>query len=358
MKIEFISEESKRVCAELQRLHAKGPNAFENAAERGAAIGAIYAENRDKVIAVMNAGTNTISADLKRTAVLQETVRAFATRVLPLRLLSTVFGNVPLDGDDTVTVPYFPLRADASTDFVQANGYVMGGTTNSSSKKITVNKRKYQPLDFSSATFRRQPFFDAVKLGAMNAEKLGVDVLRDILSIVTVAKFGAAVKNIAEASWTSDDVVDVQAVCDDANWPDSGRALITSRPVKTALQKDPTYKLALNIGGTEVIRDGKLPNLSGFEYGWMPDFPANGENLVGFAAFASAILAAFAPVEPAPGVRAQLVDYQVVTDTATGISLNYRHWGNPDADVDRQVIETAYGYEAGEAAALKRITKP
>jgi len=114
----------------------------------------------------------------------------------------------------------------------------------------------------------------------------------------------------------------------------------------------------LNIGGTEVIREGKLPRLSGFDYAYVPNFPTNGENLQGVVAFASAILAAFSPIDPAPGVRSQLVDYQVATDAQTGISFNYRHWGVAADDRDYQVTECAYGYQVGEAAALRRITHP
>lgn len=334
----------------------RGKASFENAGERGLRVSNIYAANRDKVLAVMNAGTNTIGADLKRVVILQETIRAFATRLLPLRLFATVFNNVPLDGTDEVVVPYFALQTAASTDYVQANGYVFGGATATASKKITLNKRKYQPLDYSSAEFRRQPYFDAVRLGGLNAEKLGVDVLMDILSVVTLTNFGAAVKIAAANTYTSDVIVDISTACHDAMWPDAGRALIVNTAVDASLKKDSAYKLALNINGTENIRGGKLPNIGGFEYAFMPGLPGNAQNLIGFAAFMSAILAAFAPVTPAAGVRQQLLAYDVATDAATGIAFNYRHWGNPDADVDREVIECAYGYSAGEAAALKRLT--
>jgi len=350
----------KSVLTEIQNHIRTGPASVENAAERAATIGAIYTEHRDKLLPVLNTAgtTNTISSDLKRVAILQETIRAFAVRVLPLRLFSTVFSNVPLQGTDEIVVPYFPLRTDASSTFSQATGYVFAGTVNSSSKKITVNKRLYQPLDYSSSDFRRQPHFDTVRLGMMNAEKLGVDVLAEIMKIITIASFGAAVKTTPANSMSSDDVVDLRTACNDAMWPDSGRSLIVDSSVDSSLQKDPDYKLALNIGTASVIQEGKFPRLSGFEYAWMPNLPSNSENLIGFAAFMSAILAAFCPVDPAPGVRAQLVAYQVVTDTPTGISFNYRHWGNPDADEDREVIECAFGYQAGEIQALKRIEHP
>ena len=155
-----------------------------------------------------------------------------------------------------------------------------------------------------------------------------------------------------------DDIVDLEKAAKDTYWPEGGRSLIVNTAVDAALKKDDAYKLALNIGGTEVIREGKVPRISGFDFYGVPNLPENGEKLQGMIAYKSAILAAFAPIAPAPGVRSQLVSYQVAIDEMTGISLNYRHWGLAQADRDFEVIECAYGYEAGLAAALKRICYP
>jgi hypothetical protein len=363
-----ITRESNAALTRIKALvRPDGPGAYvikDIAVANANEIAAIYNSDREGIVAVFNAAaTNTVDAALKRTLILQETIRDFATRVLPLRLLSTVFSNVPLQGTDTVTVGYYPLQTAASSDFTDGDGtggtgYQFGQGTTTNKAQITINKRKYQPLDYSSKEFLYQPFFDAAKLGSINANKLGVDVLTDILSVVTAANFGAAAKTGNAAAMTSDDVVDMRAAANLASWPDMGRALIVDSAVDAALSKDPSYKLALNIGTNSVITQGKFPNLSGFDYAWMPNLPTNSEKLIGFAAFASSILSAFAPVDPAPGVRAQLVAYQVVTDPGTGISLNYRHWGLAQADRDFEVIETAYGYQKGVGAALKRIVSP
>lgn len=357
MSIQIVNPDVQNVLTELENIAKLGRyQQTSNAPARAAAVGSLYGEHRERILPVLNAGTNTISADLKRVAILQETIRAFALRLLPLRLFSTVFNNVPLQGTDEITVPYFPLRTDASNNWNAANGYVFSGTTNTQAKKITVDKRKYQPLDYSSETFRRQPGFNVAALGAMNAERLAADVLFDVLSIVTESNFGPAVKSIDPAGYVSDDVVDLQTAANDLNWPETGRGLIVNTAVDGALKKDNAFKLALNIGGTEVIRGGQLPNVFGFQYAYMPNFPTNSENLIGMITFASAILAAFSPVEPAAGVRSRLIAYDVVTDPQTGISMNYRHWGDPQMDKDYEVIETAYGFEAGETAALRRLT--
>lgn len=341
-----------------------GQDSLYNAAERSRRASQVYVESRDRILPVLNAAAaNTIDAGLKRVLILNETVRDFATRVLPLRLFSTVFENVPLQGTDQVVVPYYPLQAAASQDFVDSDGtggtgYQFGQATQTNSKTITVNKRKYQPLDYSSSEFRRQPWFDAARLVKINAEKLAVDILKDILSVIVAANYGPAVKNIPAAGYSSDDIVDLKTIADNLNWPDAGRALIVDSSIGNSLAKDPDYKLALNIGTPSVTQRGTFPNLSGFDYAWMPNFPNNGENLLGVIAYASALGAAFAPVDPAAGVRQQLVAYEIATDTATGISLNYRHWGAAQADRDFEVIESAYGYAPFLANALQRLAAP
>src|SRR5581483_4899510 len=142
-------------------------------------------------------------------------------------------------------------------------------------------------------------WFNAVQLGQINAERLGVDVVTDVLSVVTAANFGAAVKNVALNAIVADDITDIKSACTKANWPDPGRSLIVNTDLDTELIKDPALKLALNIGSAETIREGKIRRVMGFDYYDVPTLPDNGENLCGMAVFKSAVGVAFAPVEPA-----------------------------------------------------------
>jgi hypothetical protein len=352
------SSDPKDTLAGLRQHVVTGPGAVQNAAQRGTVIAQIYRQERERLLPVLNAAVNTVDAALKRVLVLQETIRAFATRIAPVRAFASVFSNVPLQGTDELAVRYYPLQAAASSDFNPANGYVFDQATTTGKAKITVDKRKYQPLDYSSQEFRRQPYLDVVRLGNINAEKLGADVFQDIWSVITAAKFGVAIKTVAANAIDSDDIIDIRGECTKANWPDQGRALILDSDAENNLHKDASYKLALNIGGTDVIREGRTPRLSGFDVYAVPSLPDNGEKLLGVAVMPAAIGVALAPIDPAPGVRAQLLAYEVVTDAATGLSFNYRAWGDPKGDRDFEVIEVAYGYEVLVAAALKRIETP
>lgn len=350
-----------------------GMHAFDTSVDRSQAVRQIYAESRDKIVTVMNAAANNqIAAGLKRVLILQETVRDFATRVLPVRMFSSVFENLPLEGTDSFEIAYYPLQAAASQNFTDGDGtggtgYQFGQGTNTNSVIVPCTSRKYQPLDYSSNNFRRQPWFDAVRLGKINAEKLGVDILLDILSVFTPANFPTIPQadptfnpNLAlqGAAYDSNQIADLKTVATNLNWPDGGRSLIAGTTLDNALGKDPAYKLALNIGTTDVIQQGKFPRISGFDYATMPGFPNNGCNLQGLIAFASAVAAGFAPIDPAAGVRQQLVSYDIATDIATGISMNHRHWGVAQADRDFEVIESAYGYQPLIAHAAQLLTHP
>lgn len=343
----------------IRTLQSLSPGSPSNAIPRSRFISGLPEhERRAFVDYVLNAATNTIDSALKRVAILQPPVRAFATRLAPLRAFATSFQDVPLAGTDEVVIPYYALQTVASSNFVEATGYVFDQATTTSMKKVTLNKRKFQPIDYSSAEFRRQPALNVAQLGKLNGEKLAADIFDDIWSVVTLANYGAAALTAAAAAITSDDIVTLSGACTKANWPAGGRSLILDSDTVTALMKDSAYKLASSIGGTEVVREGRLPRLSGFDVYEVPNLPSNSEKLQGAAVFMSAVLAAFAPVEPADGVRASLVAYEVATDAETGISMNYRKWGDAQLDRNFEVIECAYGYVAGVAAALKRICTP
>lgn len=321
-----------------------------------------FRKHRNRLVEAMN--TNTVDAGLQRQVILQDVViRDFARRILPLDMFSTVFRNVPLQGLNTVEVPYFDLDSSASTNFVSGTGYTTIGNTASDKREITVGegatngKRKYQALAFSSQEIARQPYLKVAQLAGLKAEKLAYDIWQDILSIVTAANYGAAAITKATDLFTSDDLADLKAAC--KTWPAEGRGLLIDSLVDANLLKDPSFKYALNAASDLAIKEGRLnPRVMGFDYVENPNIPENAEKLIGFAFWKYAILVAFAPVPPVDEVRRAGTTWELITDPASGISLEYRAFGNNVTDVATNVIESSYGYAAGLKTALKRITKP
>lgn len=325
-------------------------------ATRSKASAILVRKHWDKLVAMFN--TNTIDSELQRTVILSELLRAFATRLLPLRAFCSTFSNVPLEGTDKVAVPYFALQTAASTDWNATNGYVTGDTAQSM-KEVTINKRKYQAMAFTSSELRRQPYQNWQQLALMNAEKLGVDVNADVLSIVTLANYGASVKAVAAQSFSGDDVADLFGSATDLNWPETGRSLVLTTGYKVALLKDPGFKYSLNYGDNDPVRKAAIKSAYGFEDIYCvptANLPANAQNLRGFINHLSAALVATAPIMPTPEVRALMTQYDVVVDPINGIAIEYRRMGDSMKDKTVEVVECNYGYAAGIATALARIT--
>jgi hypothetical protein len=136
-------------------------------------------------------------------------------------------------------------------------------------------------------------------------------------------------------------------------WPEMDRSLLLTPDYDGHLFKDDAVKTAYSLGSDSVIKRGQLPDLLGFGYAQTAALPDNGENLVGVATYMSALLVAFSPIAPAPGVRQQLLEYQIVEQD--GVAIEFRHFGDAQMDTDRRTIECNYGRAVGERNALMRL---
>lgn len=298
---------------------------------------------------------NTVDAALNLNTIMDFTLRAFKAAVLPLTMFATAFRNVQLQGTNKMTVPYFPLVTAASKDFSQANCYVFDDSYAQAKRDVTINKRKYQTLYATGTEIARYPQLQLEKIGSMYGEKLAYDVIADILSVVTAANFGAAAFTGAASTFDSSDVTDLAGVADLIPWPKAGRGMAVYPTYKVNLFKDTNVRLEYAYGDNGVIRDDKLGRVAGFDFASSPAIPGNGENLVGFISYMSAILVGFSPIAPPPIARKMMAAYEIATDPDTDISIEYRAWGDPDCDADKHVFEVNYGYDIGEANALKRM---
>lgn len=311
-------------------------------------------KHRKKLDVILNA--NTVDPALKRNVILADMMRAYRRRLVMLNVFATRFVNVPLQGTDKVSMPFFDLDTSATSNFANATGYLFAEDTAVAAREITINKRKYKALTFSSDEFRRQPYFSPPTSLLLKAEQLALDVWLDVLSVVTVANYGVEVLDAEAGTFDVDDVITIRKHCQNADWPDTGRALVLGTEHEAGLLADESLKFFLNANSDQSLRVGATGRLLNFEMFYSPRIPSNSEALAGFAVLPEAVLVATAPIAPAPGVRSILLSYDLVVDPELGIAFEYRFWGEAQMDKDREVVEVNYGYAKGNSAALKRIT--
>ena len=299
----------------------------------------VICENRQKLLLAID-NTNTIPTELKRATLLQESIVDFAARIIPLRAFSSVF-NAELIGDDKVRIPFYGAEDQDSVDFNDDEGYKTGHTSKSF-RDIEINKRKYQGLSFSSKELRRQPFLSLVQQMRLKADKLGIDVFKDVLSLITHGNFPTDAAIIAVADFDSDDVAQLKLAA--KAWPEAGRSLFIDSEYDSRLLRDSTIKNAMASGSTDALRLGRVGReLFGFGYTESSNIPSNSENLVGWINASDAILFGQSPIGPSDEVRAAMSRYEIIVDPSTGASMEYRAWGDPDMDRGKDIIECNYG---------------
>ena len=195
--------------------------------------------------------------------------------------------------------------------------------------------------------------FAPEQLGRLKGAKLAEDVLLDILSVITKANFGEAILTRNATDFDTDDIIDLETKIDELEWPDSPRGMLLKSSYMANVKKDIKTSGGLANFGFSAL--GELPNLLGFSFSKFNRLPHNNEKLQGFVVYPSAIMVALAPIQPTANVMKQLSTYTTYTDPQTGLTLEYRAWGDADTDASKEIIECNYGFGVGESKALKRI---
>lgn len=341
----------RRPLASFMRGNRVEPIAIRDSAVATAKMIQTYRKQLDVVLAA-----NTIDTSLKRTVIMNDILRAFKRRLLNLSVFSTRYENIPLEGTRKLAVPFYSLDTTASIDYVAATGYTFAADTEVGVREVDISNRKFQSMNFTSDTFRRQPYFRPEVHLMLKAEQLAVDVWTAVMGVITAANYGASVFNAEAGTFDSDDMSTLRGIAEDNDWPTIGRAAVLSTDHEVALGQDDFIKSALHSGSTETLREGSVGRLYGFDMYFSPRIPTNSEDLNGFITMPQSVVVGTAPILPAPGVRQTLLSYEVVIDPDTGIAFEYRYGSDVWLDTDREVIECNFGFAKGQDSALKRIT--
>lgn len=291
-----------------------------------------------------NANTN-----LNHTILASGIFEAFIAGILPMTRFSNNFSEAETQRGNKVKVP-FVSSADAAGDF--AGTYTMQDT-DSVGKDITIDKRKFVSWALTSQEIADNPQLNLDMFMKQKGFQLAKAFQQDVWSLVTNTNYGAAAFTGAASTFDSDDVVDIATVCDTADWPEFMRSLILKETYYGSLLKDAGISDASAYNSDSAVRDAMIPRLSGFDVYKSTLIPANGENLVGFAANPDAILLASRVIRPDD--VSGTINFETFTDEATGITASYREWFDADTDTTKRVLEFNYGYLLGNGAAIKRL---
>lgn len=278
-------------------------------------------------------------------------LRGFLKKIAPLSAFTTDFSADVVKRGDRVSI----LRDNTAIDAVQTKTTHADYTiqdADSDSVEVVMGQPKYVSWSLDDTEIANSSVLNLGVYGERKGNALATSIFQDITSEITNANFGAAAFTGAATGFDSDDVIDVKDACDDADWQDDDRWLILSNAYYNALLKDGSIKSSDAFGGMEAIREGQIPMLAGFKVLSSNIIPANGENLVGFAATASSIACAMRYLQPQEGHKYNRAE--AISDPS-GMTLGLRDWYDEDSGVRKRLVEAVYGYETGIGTAIKRL---
>lgn len=220
---------------------------------------------------------NTISSELQLTTVLDTALVAFKRAILPLTSFSTVFKNVPLLGNDKISVPYYPLATSSSQSRAETGSYkALATATTTNSKEITVDQNKLQAISFSAKERNRQPAFNPEMHGRLKGEKLAYDVIAQILGLVRAADFDTTtIDATASGNFDEDEVALLAQYAMEDFWPETGRSLLLSPAHYFNLVKQPAILDLSQSGSLDALREAMVRRLMTFDMFGSPGIPTN-----------------------------------------------------------------------------------
>lgn len=290
--------------------------------------------------------------DLASTVYADTFLQTFRADLQPFNTFTRDFSPTAAQRGDRVKVPFVPAQ-DAAADF-GTSGYIMQDA-DASGKDILLNKHKFVSFKLSDVELAERSQVSAEMFFQQKAHQLAKAVIQDVLGLVTLANFGSAAFTGAASAFDGDSVVEIKDALDDLDVPTEMRSLVLSPAYFNALLNDASgIREAYAYGSSDAIRDGRIPNLLGFNMYASNVVPDNSQNLTGFAAYPDAIGIAMRYLEPQPGH--DYAEAQAITDPqGSGLTIGYRKWYDRDMGEMRHVYEAFYGSLLMNGSSLVRV---
>ena len=293
---------------------------------------------------------STISASLSDSIIAKKAIEAFTAELAPLRAFSTDFSDETATKGATVQVA-IPANITAGTtenayETEDSGALGVASVPLTSYAKATVGITDKQFMNSSAA--RLEAF------AVQQAKAVARKIIADAWALIINATFTQKVTK-ALASLTTADIRAMKVLQDKADVSRTDRSLILNADAYDKVAGDTTITIAnaMFYGGTEVVREGMIPRLLGYDVHMSNIVPANGENLIGFAVHPSALAIAIrtlVPQEPS-----EYLESRVVRDEASGIGLGYRRHYSAAKGTHFCTFEAIYGAVAAVPAGICRL---
>lgn len=282
----------------------------------------------------------------------QEALQAFVASLTPLNAFSRDFSSLAAQKGNAIYVP----RVDGVTSTTFNQSYTgTGGTINT----ITVNldKHRINTVDLTDVQQLNSSAAVITNMARQQGKSLAKMVLQDIWSQLTIPNFGAAIVTTAASNWSRTQVRAMRKALIESDVDMSMASLVADVDIYDALLGDSNITQAFQYGGSEAIREGRIPRLFGMNVYETNVLPSLTTTIGAFIVHPDSMAVAmrqFSSVVPTSAYEA----FETVTDPESGITMQYRRLYDPNVGKMYASFECLFGYSTALTLGLKLATVP
>jgi hypothetical protein len=286
----------------------------------------------------------------------QEALQAFTAMLMPLNAFSRSYSGETAQKGQDIAIP----RVDAlsTTTFAYANnsGYpyeTEGGTIGT----ITVSMDKHQivGVDLTDIQAANSSAGNIANFARQQGKALAKKVLRDIWGLVLTTNFGNALTTLSIANIGRTQLSNAKTLMVKRDIPVDNLSLITNADLWETLRNDNNLQQALNYGGSEVIREDRIPRLFGMDVYQSNILPLNSISLIGMLVHPDSIAVAVRSLQPqAPEAYLAV---ETVVDDETGLAFTYRRHFNTGKGRHFASFECLFGFTSALTLGLGLICR-
>ena len=275
---------------------------------------------------------------------LQEALQAFVATLQPLTAFSRSYSGTTSQKGSAIIVPRVEALT-ATTFSYTANSsrpYEAGGGT-INSITVNLNNHRYVTSDITDIQAANQAPAILVNFARQQAKSLAKLVLQDIFANFTTVNFGAAalsttVANVSLAGIRTGRSVVIKRDAMPEN-------LILNADAYASLLSDANMTQAFQYGGSEGVREARLPRVLGMNTFETNVLPTNSISLVGMIVHPDALAVAVRTLQPQrPEVYSR---FEILTDDESGLSMGYREYFEPATGKLYSAMECLFGSAVG-----------
>lgn len=278
-------------------------------------------------------------------------LKKFNDFLAPIAAFSTGFNAEAARKGDTIRVPVFPTV----TAGTYAGDY-SGTDQTITGVDISLNQHVFYSVAFTDRELAESPADYFGNMGAQLGKAVAKKVLTTVMANITAANYGNAAGDklvVAEASFAASSVTSIRQKLAAKGINAMDAALVLSLGNYASLLNSNNL-LAYAIGNGTTQQNGKIPALYGFENVIESNIvPSNSENLTGFACAKQAIGVGMRYL--APQSNAALIDAGMVSDDESGVTLGVRIIPDQLHGKVHYVVESLFGSNVTDGAALVRV---